>query len=266
MSLSTIVLKTIYGIRHWLQPYWIPPAIESHQTVSVDSETTDSSSSVDNAEESQSVSEEPVSIEQSETKAVVETKKKEKEKESYPTVGPGETLKEPREWMKRFADSRLSIQEFDHRLVLDPSKLARLPAPNWTWYHHDKRVHQLLSHLGPTMGYKFKERSSTQRKRLKPLIRITDRQYDRTHLIPFGYHGIESDPRLLIGFDSDMNRGPMNDYEIQQKSWNFPIFWACEVVRQSDHQMTLTYTVWDARTLKRVSQKSFVTKGDIEWL
>lgn len=264
MGLSTIVLKTIYGIRHWLQPYWIPPAIESRQTVSADSETTESSSSVDDVDETQSVSEEPVSTEQVATKPVVETKKK--EKESYPTVGPGETLKEPREWMKRFADSRLSIQEFDHRLILDPAKLDRLPAPNWTWYHHDKRVHQLLSHLGPTMGYKFKERSSTQRKRLKPLIRITDRQYDRTHLIPFGYHGIESDPRLLIGFDSDMNRGPMNDYEIQQKSWNFPIFWACEVVRQSDHQMTLTYTVWDARTLKRVSQKSFVTKGDIEWL
>lgn len=264
MSLSTIVLKTIYGIRHWLQPYWIPPAIESRQTVSADSETIEPSSSVDNADASQSVSEEPALTEQSETKPVVESKKK--EKESYPTVGPGETLKEPRDWMMRFADSRLSIQEFDHRLTLDPSKLDRLPAPNWTWYHHDKRVHQLLSHLGPTMGYKFKERDSAKRKKLKPLIRITDRQYDRTHLIPFGYHGIESDPRLLIGFDSDMNRGPMNDYEIQQKSWNFPIFWACEVVRQSDHQMTLTYTVWDARTLKRVSQKSFVTKGDIEWL
>lgn len=257
MSVSVVSKRIIYSIRQWFQPYWVPPPIESKKRTTTDmSSTQETVETVETVEETQST-ETPQPQEVSERKP--------NKKERYPSVGPGETLMQPREWMIQFGDARLAIQEFDHRLVLDPTKLDRLPAPNWSWYYHDEKVHQLLSHLGPTMGYKFKERDSKERKTLKPLIRITDRQYDRTHLIPFGYHGLEADPRLLIGFDSDQNRGPMNDYEIQQKSWNFPIFWACEVTHDSDKKMTLTYTVWDARTLRRISQKSFITRGDIDW-
>src|SRR5699024_12125259 len=72
-----------------------------------------------------------------------------------------------------------------------------------------------VAHLAPGSGYTFRERDVAARGLLKPLIYPRDqgKPFDRTHLLPIGYHGSENDERLLVGWDSDANRGPFRSEE-----------------------------------------------------
>lgn len=66
------------------------------------------------------------------------------------------------------------------------------------------------------------ERDSQARSLLKPWIKPVDagKPFDKTHLIPFGYHGLEDDPAIIVGWDSDQNRGQIAQFETQVSKLN----------------------------------------------
>ncbi len=105
-----------------------------------------------------------------------------------------------------------------------------LPAPGEVWSYHDRTRHQVVAHFVPGSGSVYRGRSGAARKKLKPLVYPKiDKPYDRTHLIPVGYHGSESDQRLLIGWDSRNNQGPLNDFERRQRGRKEAIIWMTTV-------------------------------------
>src|SRR5699024_9973651 len=84
------------------------------------------------------------------------------------------------------------------------------------------------------MGYEFRERDDAARKTLKPSVFPLDHigPFYRTHLIPIGYHGSESDHRLLIGWSPEANRGPFNDIEQVQKARKYTILGVLMVIKK----------------------------------
>ena len=69
-------------------------------------------------------------------------------------------------------------------------QFKKKPSRNRIWCYHDKNVHQIVAHFTPGSGLIFKTRDNAARRELKPLIFPTNKgAFDRTHLIPIGYHG-----------------------------------------------------------------------------
>ena len=100
----------------------------------------------------------------------------------------------------------------------------------WFYEEPGKKM-QVFAHFDVKDGYRFPERDDSERKRLKPRMYPTDRQFDRTHLIPIGYHGSESADRLLVGWDSFQNRKDMLAFEKAAKALPFPIYWLTSINR-----------------------------------
>lgn len=141
----------------------------------------------------------------------------------------------------------------------------KLPYPNHAWYYHDDRLHELFTHIIPGSSGHFRDRNDAHRKKLKPLIYpIQDKPFDRTHLIPFGYHGVEDDNRLLIGWDSAQNQGGMNTFEQRQKRRPYPLYWLARVER-TETGATLTYKVFRARDMALVDEQEFKMDGEFFW-
>ena len=128
----------------------------------------------------------------------------------------------------------------------------KLPSPGHVYAYHDGDRHQVIGHFVPGSGMLYKTRDNAARGRLDPLIYPTNDDgsklvFDRTHLIPIGYHGSENDPRLLIGWDSKANRGPFQNFESKQKKRKKPIYWVTDV-RRTPTGAHWSYRVYDAET------------------
>lgn len=130
----------------------------------------------------------------------------------------------------------LRVPVFDKTVPFgDFEKQMELPTLNTIWYYHDKYTHQVLGYFETGSGVNKVERSTELRRKLKPLIYPTTvGEFDRTHLIPFGYHESEGDNRLLIGWDSQQNRTLFNEFEQRQKLLPFNIYWLTRVDRDLD--------------------------------
>lgn len=122
------------------------------------------------------------------------------------------------------------------------------PSLNTIWYYHSASRHQVYAHLAQGSGYTHKsgERSNLDRSMLKPVLYPIGQKYDRTHLIPFGYHGSESDPRLVIGWNAFQNRNEMSDFEQKQKKLKQDIYWLTDV-RRTKYGAALRYEIFSAR-------------------
>ena len=123
------------------------------------------------------------------------------------------------------------------RPLNNPEQLKFKPELNMIFAYHDKTKHQVLGHFKPQSGFRYKNRSNNKRKQLYPIVRPTyedDKPFDRTHLIPFGYHNTENDMRLLIGWDSMQNRNQMNDFEQTAKNHEVNIYWLTSVEKTDD--------------------------------
>lgn len=73
--------------------------------------------------------------------------------------------------------------------------------------------------------------------------------FDRTHVIPIGYHGSENDNRLLVGFNSKLNRKDLRDFEIKVSKLNdeMTILWFVSIDRQPDDSAIWYATIWDEK-------------------
>ena len=91
--------------------------------------------------------------------------------------------------------------------------------------------------------------------------------YDRTHLIPFGYHGIENNSALVIGWSSSQNRNELRNFEIEMNKENKTrdLVWFTYVTRKPEFGIW-TYRVYDAGTRKMVGELTLKLKcGDWTW-
>ena len=63
---------------------------------------------------------------------------------------------------------------------------------NIIYFYHDDKILQVFARFEQGQGFAHQERDNAARKELDPLIYPTDRQYDRAHLIPIGYHALKT--------------------------------------------------------------------------
>lgn len=133
-----------------------------------------------------------------------------------------------------------------------PLSLKTKPKPNTIWTYHDKKRHQTFGHYLPQSGFKYRARNNEERAKLKGWIKPRNRgQTHRTHLVPFGYHGSESDPRLVIFWDAEQNKNELNDFEQKAKAISRPIYWHADV-RRTQYGAAWRYTVYDVETLQKL--------------
>lgn len=116
-------------------------------------------------------------------------------------------------------------------------------------YYHDSEHHQLAVKFNPDSSRLFYIRDDVKRKKLKPLLfPLTNNEpFDRTHIIPVGYHGSENDERLVVGFSSRINREDLYDFEIYvaEVNKNKTILWFVDIEKQRDGSAIWHATVWD---------------------
>lgn len=147
----------------------------------------------------------------------------------------------------------------------EPSEMTNLPDLNSMWCYHDESVHQIFGHFAPKSGYTHKVRDGVARKKLKPLIYPIDvGVFDRTHLIPIGFHGSESDNRLLVGWDSATNQGPFNSFEKRQKSRDIPIYWWTQIERTPTGALW-SYKIYNAQTDELIDSLEHEMRATFIW-
>lgn len=137
------------------------------------------------------------------------------------------------------------------------------------YFWHDDSYHQIAVKFEPkSIKDEYKVRDDVERRKLKPLLfPIQDVPFDRTHIIPIGYHGSESDRRLLVGFNSEINQNELKDFEIEVARINRTktILWFVSVELQKDKSALWRTTVWDERG-KVLKQAEFHDNKKFVWL
>lgn len=121
------------------------------------------------------------------------------------------------------------------------------------FFYHDKNRHQLIIRFKPNSAYRYQARSDSKRRGLKPMLRpIKKSGWDRTHLVPIGFHGTESDNRLLVGWDSVQNRVDINRFERKVRKLNDTqtILWFADIRKEKDGSAT-----WDAYIFNEMGKK-----------
>lgn len=140
-------------------------------------------------------------------------------------------------------------------IIEDPEALKNL-AKNEIYYSQNDNKYQVIARLSAGGRNRFarydeaKEqklrKSVHSRSRITPLIRddkegrdmakkdpqgfgTIGKGLDATHIIPFGYHGSESDTRLLIMFPSSYNRGVMKRAENKASNWHNDVIWFASI-------------------------------------
>ena len=126
------------------------------------------------------------------------------------------------------------------------------PKINEIWAYHDKEKHQVFAHLKKGSGFICKTRNDQLRGDMTPWIRpMIKKKYDKTHLIPIGYHGSDGDQRLIIGWDSNHNQNELKNFEFKQKKRSEDIYWLTDV-RHDKYGASWTYKIYSAKTLKQL--------------
>lgn len=150
--------------------------------------------------------------------------------------------------------------------IADFRKLQSLPELNSAWCYHDGAIHQVLAHLRADGRNDFpkEKRDDSARQSFKPLIYPTNVKYDRTHLIPFGYHGKEDNPYLLIGWSNVDNQGLFAKFENKQSDRGVDLYWFTTVLK-NDKGAVWAYAIYDARSKKFLDAMQSVAHGPFFW-
>lgn len=152
-----------------------------------------------------------------------------------------------------------------HQPLSNVKGLRTLPSPGDIWCYHDANQHTVLANLPAGTSKTYRNRNNEARKQLQPLIKpIEHGMYDRTHLIPFGYHGSENDPRLLVGWDRGANQKQFNRFEMKQKRRQQNIYWLTVITRQP-WGLRWEYKIFDANTRKKIDQMRHDFKTKYMW-
>jgi len=141
-------------------------------------------------------------------------------------------------------------------------------ASNVAYFYHDENYHQIAVKFQPgSRKVHYQKRDDIARKQLKPLLFPNANQpFDRTHVIPIAYHGSENDNRLLVGFNSKLNREDLRDFESKVGQFNDKqtILWFVSIDKQDDGSAIWYANVWDERGDVLISD-SFHDKDKFVW-
>lgn len=135
------------------------------------------------------------------------------------------------------------------------------------YFIHTDSHHQLAIKFEKGSTWKYYERSNKRRSKLRPLIEYKEKgKSDKTHLIPVGFHGSENDERLLIDFDSTINRTELRKFEeyIGDVNAKEDVLWFIDIKRQCDESVIWDATVWDILG-NVIKQASFHDKNQFRW-
>ena len=165
-------------------------------------------------------------------------------------------------------------EEKSIKILRSKTRLERLwnsgkaPSVGKYWFYHDAAHHEIGAYLPKDTAFTFTERSDEERSELKPLVYPRmNVAYDRTHLIPFGYHGIENNSALVIGWSSSHNRNELRNFEIEmnKKNKTKDLVWFTYVTRKPEYGIW-TYKVFDAKSREIVGELTLKLKcGDWTW-
>lgn len=143
------------------------------------------------------------------------------------------------------------------------------PKEGHMFFFRNNSRHEILMTCVPAMTHKLfegAERSNYERGKLRSLVKCCDVPVDRTHLIPFGYHGQESDSRLVIMWPSQDNRGTLNDFERSVAKLAQCVTWHVSIDKL-DNGVMWSSTVYDAKTGETLmTHEPLVFHGDVEWV
>lgn len=149
-------------------------------------------------------------------------------------------------------------------------KLNKQPNLGECWTFHNGHLHQIWCHLDKNTGFDYgsDERSNEERQKTNLCIRPATAikgSVDRTHMLPFGYHGLENDERLVIGWNGEANRGPFNEFEQKMKNINKKkkIYWLCSVERLNPGARW-RYIIFD-ENMKVIDSLEHTMKSEFIW-
>ncbi|EKR9302822.1 hypothetical protein P9705_001263 [Enterococcus faecalis] len=137
-------------------------------------------------------------------------------------------------------NSTMSAKEARDRLLTSSYDRA--------YYAHSINNHQLAVKFKSNSAKRYQYRSDKHRKMLNPIIYPDVKVFDKTHIIPIGYHGSESDSRLLVGFSSQINRKDLRIFESKVAKINKQkeVLWFVNIEKQEDCSAEWRSIVWDA--------------------
>ncbi|WP_436962325.1 hypothetical protein [Staphylococcus shinii] len=140
--------------------------------------------------------------------------------------------------------------------------------PQIAYYCHEQGHHQIAVKFEKGSAWKYHERNEKKRKNLIPIIEHKIKgKGDKTHIIPVGFHGSENDERLLIRFDSKINRGALKKSEelVAKLNEEQSILWFVDVVKQQDNTAIWNMTVW-SENYEVLVEKSFHDYNKFLWV
>lgn len=182
----------------------------------------------------------------------------------------------PKSMTKKNVKRDLAMVQANKKLVIPvityPNKLENAmtfkqkPSLNKIWYYHDENRHQIFCHLDTGSGFVHKGRDDSARKKLKPLLYPRqDAPFDRTHVLPIGYHGSENDNRLVVGWDSSQNRNELNYFEQKAKKIKEPIYWLTDI-RKTPTGATWTYRIYSVNTGHVLQEITLEMNTRFQWV
>lgn len=147
-------------------------------------------------------------------------------------------------------------------------ELMKEAEPKTAFYWHNTTLHQVAVKFEKGgLKDEYKTRDNAERQKLEPLIEPKRKaNRDRTHVIPIGYHGSESDKRLLVGFSSKLNQQDLKNFEDKAGILNkkYTILWFVDIRKQEDNSVIWYATVWNDKGDKLL-QDSFHDKQPFIW-
>lgn len=161
----------------------------------------------------------------------------------------------------------LEVQKEPFDVVQAINVLAKEPPDNGLYYH-DLDVHQVAVKFKPLSFKRYQARSDKARRKLKPILYPKVESYDKTHVIPVGYHGSENDIRLLVGWDRKQNQQDMRLFEDDIKKINkkkgFIWYTSITLQNQSDFSAIWKTTIVD-ETGEILLEKTFHDTSSFKW-
>lgn len=109
---------------------------------------------------------------------------------------------------------------------------AKRPGVNIVWFHAESgSAIQVVGHFPASSAFTHRTRDEAARKACRVRVRPEAGRYDKAHLIPFGYHGMDGSDRILVGWDPSQNQRQMRRFEAKMHRANRtrPIYWWTDV-------------------------------------
>lgn len=213
-----------------------------------------SASDVDNDEDKKKNSE-PVALASKQDKTSQSKDSNQQNKEDGPrfrTYWKEHNNDEPR---KSLTGEKLTMNVVSVPKPLDnPLSFKTKPKINTIWTYHDESRHQAFAHLLPASRSMNKVRDNERRSQLKPWLRPrSKKEHHRTHMIPFGYHGSENDPRLVVLWSKEHNSNQLYHFENKISALKKAVYWHCDI-RRTKNGAAWRYVIYDAKTEEKIDQ------------